>query len=175
MQTFAFRTADELNDMTFQRYKLINRAPQDIRDCYFAMWIDPDLGCYSDDYVGCDTTLVFRAKDSAFRQRDLMYIYNIDASDGSNGCTCERSVNTYCNNIPILGVDYFRGPLDENGNELGMTYFMYYNGLGLGGNPPQIPLTRPLPRNFIIILRESGRMALHLLSAGMDTIQVVQM
>lgn len=136
VQTFAFRTADELNDMTFQRYKLINRAPQDIRDCYFAMWIDPDLGCYSDDYVGCDTTLVFRAKDSAFRQRDLMYIYNIDASDGSNGCTCERSVNTYCNNIPILGVDYFRGPLDENGNELGMTYFMYYNGRGLGGNPP---------------------------------------
>ncbi len=143
VQAFGFRTADELNDMTFQRYKLINRAPQEIRDCYFAMWIDPDLGCYSDDYIGCDTTFVgLRRKLSDTTQfqpvfRDLMYIYNIDATDGSNGCTCDQNVNTYCNNIPILGVDYFRGPLDENGDELGMSYFMYYNGRGLGGsNPP---------------------------------------
>ncbi|MEO6189965.1 MAG: hypothetical protein ABIO44_06000, partial [Saprospiraceae bacterium] len=51
VQAFAFRTADELNDMTFQRYKLVNRAPQAIHGCYFAMWIDPDLGCYTDDYI----------------------------------------------------------------------------------------------------------------------------
>ncbi|MBK9271172.1 MAG: hypothetical protein IPM48_06215 [Saprospiraceae bacterium] len=142
VQAFGFRTADELNDMTFQRYKLINRAPQEIRDCYFAMWIDPDLGCFSDDYIGCDTTFVkMRPKRSDTSQlyavyRDLMYIYNIDATDGSNGCNCEQNVNTYCNNIPILGVDYFRGPLDEFGDEIGMSYFMYYNGRGLGGSNP---------------------------------------
>lgn len=142
VQAFAFQTADELNDMTFQRYKLINRAPQEIRDCYFAMWIDADLGCYSDDYIGCDTTFVKnvpRLSDPTKVQpvfRDLMYIYNIDATDGSNGCTCDRNTNTYCDNIPILGVDYFRGPLDENGDELGMSFFMYYNGRGNGGANP---------------------------------------
>ncbi|NOT37735.1 MAG: hypothetical protein HOP11_10200 [Saprospiraceae bacterium] len=139
VQAFSFRTADELNDMTFQRYKLVNRAPQEIRDCYFAMWIDPDLGCYSDDYIGCDTTSTGKliSGTSRPRKRDLMYIYNIDATDGSNGCTCDQSVNTYCTDIPILGIDYFRGPLDTLGFELGMSYFMYYNGRGLGGNNPQ--------------------------------------
>lgn len=42
--------------MTFQRYKLINRATEGIKETYFAMWADPDLGCYTDDYIGCDTT-----------------------------------------------------------------------------------------------------------------------
>jgi hypothetical protein len=123
VQAFAFQTGDEINDMTFLRYKLINRAPQDIRDCYFAIWTDPDLGCDSDDYVGCNP------------QRQLMYIYNIDATDGSNGCNCENGTNTYCTDVPVLGIDYFRGPLDTLGNELGMSTFMYYNRPG-AGNPP---------------------------------------
>lgn len=145
VQAFAFRTADELNDMTFQRYKLINRAPQEINQCYFAMWTDPDLGCFSDDYIGCDTTKI------KGKSRDLMYIYNIDATDGTNGCQCPSpnsgSVNTYCQDVPILGIDYFRGPTknefvkDVNGNdslvktELGMSTFMYYNNPSGGGNP----------------------------------------
>lgn len=139
VQAFAFRTGDELNDMTFQRYKLVNRAPQEIDSCYFAMWIDPDLGCYSDDYIGCDTSFTGKYDTITGRRinRDVMYVYNIDASDGNNGCTCDRGVNTYCSDIPIIGVDYFRGPLDEQGNELGMTYFMYYNGQGNGGSNPQ--------------------------------------
>ncbi|MEP7195562.1 MAG: hypothetical protein ABI851_03530 [Saprospiraceae bacterium] len=134
VQAFGFRTADELNDMTFQRYKLVNRAPQDIDSCYFAMWIDPDLGCYADDYIGCDTSFSGKYDSVTGRRilRDLMYIYNIDAADGNNGCTCDRGVNTYCTDIPILGVDYFRGPVDDSAHELGMTYFMYYNNPSIG-------------------------------------------
>ncbi len=124
VQAFGFNTGDEINDMTFQRYKLINRAPQDLLDCYFAMWIDPDLGCYSDDYIGCN------------KDRSLMFIYNIDASDGNNGCNCDRGINTYCTEIPVLGVDYFRGPLDTAGREIGMSSFMYYNNPSGGGNHP---------------------------------------
>jgi hypothetical protein len=143
VQAFAFATNDEINDMTFQRYKLINRAIDDIRDCYFAMWVDPDLGCYTDDYVG------------SVPEKDLMFVYNQDKLDGSDGCTCEQGVNTYCDRIPILGVDYFRGPLaprnfDEFGNpditpqigeegdtiiELGMTSLIYYNNVGVGTHP----------------------------------------
>lgn len=101
VQAFAYSTNDELNDMTFQRYKLINRATSIIDSCFFAMWIDPDLGCHTDDYIGCDTS------------RSLMYVYNEDELDGTTGCDCPSfsgPVNTYCSEVPILGVDYFRGP-----------------------------------------------------------------
>ncbi len=141
VQAFAYATNDAINDMTFQRYKLINRAQVDIGDCFFAMWVDPDLGCFTDDYVGCDTT------------RSMAYVYNEDELDGQNGCTCTGGVNTYCDEVPILGVDYFRGPLSPkkfgpNGElidlapgdqsspdtlvELGMSSFIYYNNGGVG-------------------------------------------
>ena len=132
VQAFSYGTNDEINDMTFQRYKLINRAIEDIDSTFFAMWADPDLGCSIDDYVGCDTA------------RGLGYTYNIDAADGDPGTTCDGGVPTYGVDIPIVGIDYFRGPLqpilDNEGNvideiELGMSSFTYYNR-GDFNNPP---------------------------------------
>ncbi len=131
VQAFGYTTNDELNDMTFQRYKLINRATEPIDSCFFAMWIDADLGCASDDFIGCDTA------------KSLMYIYNQDNQDGDSGCSCAGNVATYCDKVPILGVDYFRGPLrqtiDSTGSiieeEIGMSSFTYYNN-GSIGNPP---------------------------------------
>ena len=120
VQAFAYQTNDELNDMTFQRYKLINRAKNDIDSMYFAMFVDADLGCYTDDYVGCDI------------KRSLAYYYNQDALDGTTGCVCDQGVNTYCDKIPILGIDYFRGPRDVNDKELGMSSFTYFNNGGQG-------------------------------------------
>jgi hypothetical protein len=124
VQAFAYQTNDELNDMTFQRYKLINRAKSDIDSMYFAMWVDADLGCFTDDYVGCDTS------------RSLAYYYNQDALDGTTGTVCDQGVNTYGDKIPILGIDYFRGPLDVNGKELGMSSFTYHNNAGQGNPLP---------------------------------------
>ncbi len=126
VQSFAYATNDQINDMTFQRYKLINRGTEDLFDTYFAMWVDPDLGCDFDDYVGCDTT------------RSLAYIYNSDATDGTveNDCVCASGAATYCRNIPVLGIDYFRGPLDEFAEELGMSSFTYYNRSSSTPPPP---------------------------------------
>lgn len=124
VQAFSYATNDQINDMTFQRYKLINRAIESIDSMHFAMWVDADLGCYTDDYVGCDTL------------RSLAYIYNEDAIDGTTGCACDAGVNTYCDEVPIVGVDYFRGPLDEFGEELGMSSFTYFNNGGVQPAPP---------------------------------------
>ena len=156
VQSFAYATNDEINDMSFYRFKLINRASQDIRDCYFAMWVDPDLGCHQDDYIGCDV------------DRSLAIIYNEDALDGNPGTACPGGINTYEDNVPLLGIDYFRGPrgpkvfcrdadgnilTDENGEvllcepepetgaqdtlvELGMTSFVYQNNAGVGNPDP---------------------------------------
>jgi hypothetical protein len=124
VQSFAYATNDEINDMSFYRYKLINRADTDIRDCYFAMWVDPDLGCYTDDFIGCDA------------KRSLAYTYNEDALDGSNGTSCAGGTNTYGERVPMVGTDYFRGPRgpkvfarDQNGAVL------FRNKVDGAGNP----------------------------------------
>jgi hypothetical protein len=129
--------------MTFMHYRLINRASDRIDSMFFAMWTDPDLGCYQDDYVGCDTT-----RGPNGKPRNLMYVYNQDDADGNPGTTCPGGVATYGTNPPIIGVDYFRGPLDPRTlvknpvtgvlepKEIGMSSFVYYNNGGVGTPPP---------------------------------------
>lgn len=119
-QAFAYATSDEVNEMTFYRYKLVNRANSPIDSTYFTMWVDGDLGCHLDDYIGSDTT------------RSLGIYYNQNAVDGSGGCSGTPS---YGDNPPMLGIDYFRGPLDENGIEIGMSSFTYYINGGQAPNP----------------------------------------
>jgi len=165
VQSFAYATNDEINDMTFYRFKLINKASDDIRDCYFAMWVDADLGCSEDDYIGCDVG------------RSMGYVYNEDSADGSPGTSCPGGVNTYGLDVPILGIDYFRGPrgpkvfcgTNADGTvklcdpvpgtggqdtlvELGMTSFLYQNR-ATAGNPPEATTDPDIDFEFYNILR----------------------
>ena len=114
---FAYATTDAINDMTFYRYKLLNRNSLSLVDTYFSLWTDPDLGCYADDFIGCDTVT------------GMGYVYNADADD-DNPCG-GTSTNGYGTDIPALAVDYFRGPLDSAGNQIGLSGFQYH----IGGDP----------------------------------------
>ena len=130
-QAFAFSTNDEINNMTFYNYKLINRSHSALNDAYFGVHVDPDLGDYLDDYVGCDVA------------RGLGYCYNGDEDDGTAA--------GYGSNPPAIGVDFFRGPIadendgvdndldgiiDEPGEQIIMSKFMYFNNDGtVTGNP----------------------------------------
>lgn len=116
---FAYVTDDQINDMTFQHHKFINRATEDIDDFYIGLWLDVDLGCGLDDYVGCDP------------DRSLAYYYNADAVDGQPGASC-NGVATYGTTVPALGIDFFQGPRNESGVELAMSSFIYYNSAGFG-------------------------------------------
>jgi len=104
---FAFKTNDEINNMTFYKYIVANKATTNLDSVYFAQWVDPDLGQYQDDYVGCNV------------EASLGIVYNGDDFD--------EGLDGYGEEIPMLGVDYFKGPLDEEGNELGMSAFVFYN------------------------------------------------
>jgi hypothetical protein len=96
-QAFAFATNDEVNNMTFYNYELVNRSTFTLTDTYFGVWVDADLGCSQDDYVGCDV------------QRGLGYCYNGDENDEDcNGAT------GYGNLPPAIGVDFFQGPFQDN-------------------------------------------------------------
>lgn len=63
-QEFAFATNDEINNMTFTNYRIINRSTFTLIDTYFGTNFDPDVGDALDDYVGCDV------------KRGLGYSYN---------------------------------------------------------------------------------------------------
>lgn len=121
-QAFAFSTNDEINNMTFYNYRIINRSHSALNETWFGQFVDADLGNYKDDYVGCDV------------ERGLGYCYNGDEDDdGAKG---------YGTNPPAIGVDFFRGPLadegdgidnnrngivDEPGEQIIMSKFVYYN------------------------------------------------
>jgi len=130
-QAFGFTTNDEINNMTFYQYKIINKSSYTINNTYFGQWVDADLGDYTDDYVGCDVG------------RGLGYCYNGDAIDDG--------ISGYGMNPPAIGVDFFQGPLadidddidndrdgddDEVGEQIIMSKFVYYNNDGSStGNP----------------------------------------
>jgi hypothetical protein len=95
-QAFAFATNDEVNNMTFYNYEMINRSTFVLRNTYFGVWVDSDLGRYTDDYVGCDV------------ERGLGFCYNGAEIDGSGG------PGDYGANPPAVGVDFFEGPYMDN-------------------------------------------------------------
>lgn len=150
-QAFAFASNDEVNNMTFYNYELINRGTQTLYNTYFGCFTDGALGDPLDDYVGCDVN------------RGLGYYYNGDNYDGDNAGWLG-----YGNNPPAVGVDFFEGPYqDDDGidnafgigpgealngigygdgiidNErFGMRRFLYYSNTTLGTNPNQTdPIT----------------------------------
>ena len=91
--------------MTFYSTKIINRGFTTLNECYMGQWVDADLGNYADDYVGCDVG------------RGLCFCYNGDDDD--------EGVLGYGLNPPTIGVDYFEGPTDTAGNQMGLSHFMY--------------------------------------------------
>lgn len=123
-QAFAFATNDEINDMTFYNYELINRSTFTLTETYFGQWVDPDLGHADDDYVGCDV------------ERGLGYCYNGNAIDGTG------DVHHYGAQPPAIGVDFFQGPYQdkdgidnqylENISNAIQQKGIPYKGLGIG-------------------------------------------
>ncbi|MCX6350667.1 MAG: hypothetical protein NTX03_02270 [Bacteroidetes bacterium] len=100
-------SSSALNYTTFYRYKVINRSKFDYTNFYISLFVDPDLGNYNDDFIGCDSA------------NNNGYCYNGDNNDeGWNG---------YGLNPPMIAVKILNMP---------MTNFMIYNNdFTVMGNP----------------------------------------
>ena len=98
-QAFAFNSNDEINNMTFYNYVLINQGTQTLTDTYFGSWVDADLGTATDDYVGCDV------------KRGLGYCYNGDNNDQPSSSSLGYGLNP-----PAVGIDFFEGPYQDEDN-----------------------------------------------------------
>ena len=98
-QAFAFTMNNEINNMTFYSYEIINRSTFVLTNTYFSQWVDADLGYAFDDYVGCDV------------ERGLGYAYNGQKTDGPGQ-------GAYAGNPPAIGIDFFQGPyMDPDGKD----------------------------------------------------------
>ncbi len=77
-----------ISQTLFMEYKFYNRGNKDLRDCYFTLWFDPDIGYYGDDLVGCDTAL------------GIGYMYNANNNDYHHGTL-----------PPAMGFKFIKGVL----------------------------------------------------------------
>ena len=114
---FAFNRAGALGNIIFVKWKFINKGGNQLDNAFVSVWSDPDLGGFTDDLVGCDTTL------------SLGYCYNATNSDGQYG-----------SRPPAVGYDFFQGPKVPDGLggfvRLPMTSFNKY----INGTDPASPV-----------------------------------
>jgi hypothetical protein len=106
-QAFSFATNDEVNQMTFYNYEMINRGTQTLFNTFFAQFADPDIGGSEDDYVGCDVS------------RGLGYAMNGDDYDQTLGAAIG-----YLDRPASVGIDFFEGPYqdDDGKDNIGPVY-----------------------------------------------------
>jgi hypothetical protein len=124
MWAYAYGASDPLGNSIFKKASITYTGlkasspivnPTVLDSVYFTQWSDPDLGTYTDDYVGCDIDLSFG------------YVYNGNRLDGVfNGV-----YNLAC---PAGGYDFLQGPVDnrdidgdgDSTEYLPMTSFAYF-------------------------------------------------
>jgi len=102
LTVFGFSCEDNpvLNQTVFNTYKIINQGNERIDSTYFGIWSDYDLGCASDDYLGCDST------------RNSEFVYN-DEVDGSVGIECTSGQATYGVHPPVQSMTYLSPPMNS--------------------------------------------------------------
>lgn len=150
-QAFAFSTNDQVNNMTFYNYLLINRGTQTLTNTYFGQYADPDLGGSDDDFTGCDV------------QRGLGYVYNWDEFDEDR-----QGAPGYGAQPPAIGIDFFEGPYQDadgadnpifgtgglNCSEVVTAGGIGYEGIGIGYGDGTVDNERFGMRAFIYYNRE---------------------
>jgi hypothetical protein len=80
-----------LGQIVFKNVRLINKGSKDLLEAYISMWSDPDVGDFTNDFVGVDTST------------SLMFGYNGVADDGDYAAF----------GLPpaAVGYDFFAGPI----------------------------------------------------------------
>jgi len=95
IQAMAYAESSEnihINNATYYDFKVTNQGTDPLLSSYMGLWVDFDLGCYTDDYFGYN------------EEYQMMYAYNEDDVDGNVGSSCPGGINTYGENIPIIGI-----------------------------------------------------------------------
>lgn len=126
LTAWAFSCPDNpvLNNTVFTSHQIINHSTEPLSAFHVGYWVDFDLGCYTDDYVGCNP------------ERNTMFAYNTDAVDGSVGTNCNNGDITFGNAPPVQTVTFLGNTAFE---EFSLDKFIAYNDMGIqaSGDPTQ--------------------------------------
>ncbi len=99
-----------LNNTVFTSHKTIYRGTDTLNSNYIGLWVDLDLGCYADDYIGCNPEL------------NSFFVYNQDSQDGQPGNSCFGDP-TFAGIPPVQSVTFLGQSMDK---------FMYMGGITPG-------------------------------------------
>ncbi len=118
LTAWAFECTDAaiLNQTTFTRHHITYYGEEALEGVRVGLWVDPDLGCFTDDYTGCNPAL------------NTAYTYNADAIDGDNGL-CTAGVNSFAEVLPVQAITLLNQPMES---------FSYITNGGVGTPPPGI-------------------------------------
>ncbi|MFK7775916.1 MAG: T9SS type A sorting domain-containing protein [Saprospiraceae bacterium] len=97
LTAYSFYCTDDdlLNNTIFTSHKVINRGNETLDSLIFTKWVDFDLGCYIDDFIGCIPNL------------NTFYVYNEDQDDGGPDgldCPAVQGGIGYGSNPPVQAV-----------------------------------------------------------------------
>lgn len=105
---------DALNNTVFTSHKIIYHGQETLTSAYLGLWIDFDIGCYTDDYLGTAPDL------------HSVFAYNRDLEDGDIGTNCSGGIPSFGQNPPVQSATFLGGSLDKA---------IYYNNASVN-NPP---------------------------------------
>lgn len=129
---YGYKGEKDIDNTSFFHIRSIYKGELSLENTFISLWLDPDLGCYTDDYMGTDTL------------DDMIYVYNQDALDGLNGVLCPSNIKTFGDKIPIMGFQLIEGLKNTKDgilNDIGMTSTMILSNGSVGS--PEPPTTDP--------------------------------
>lgn len=129
MMFYQFNDNGYLGETTFLNTRVFNRSTIDYFDFRQSIYADFDIGNYQDDYIGCDSS------------RNIMYAYNGDAFDETNGGAAGYGANVPCQGLISLNRDMFSMAYYTNGAVFPTSdpnndpeFWNYMNGLWADGS-----------------------------------------
>jgi len=103
---YASASKDYINNATFYDYTLTYKGNDTLKDFYLGIFVDPDLGNFDDDFVGCSI------------DGKMGYAYNGDDFD--------ESVAGYGEEIPTIGIKFIKSLINEDNQEMPLSAFVSY-------------------------------------------------
>jgi hypothetical protein len=95
MMVYQFTTGNYLNNTTFVNLQVFNRSNKNYKDFRQTLYIDFDIGNYSDDFVGC------------YPPNHVVFGYNGDNNDQPDGGRPGYGLNPPCQGVAILSHELF--------------------------------------------------------------------
>jgi hypothetical protein len=132
---YQYSTGNYLNNTTFLNLRAINRSNKNYYNYRQALFLDFDIGNYSDDHVGCDPS------------NRLLYAYNGDDFDESDGGQIGYGANPPCQGVlclshPLESAGRLTGSMDAGMNtSFDTTAWLLMNGQNSDSSYWMNPLT----------------------------------